>query len=60
MHSRNDPVVPPVVLGIMQQHIPVPVETVWFDESGHSMLLDVSGSDVASAIANFFQNQLPH
>ena len=57
LHSHNDLTVPPVVLGLMQKHIPAPLETAWFDDSGHVMLLDASGPDVASAVAEFFKGQ---
>ena len=57
VHSHKDSMVPPIVLGMMQKNIPVEVETAWFDDSGHSMLLDVSGPDVSSTIANFFRRQ---
>ncbi|MGB3135846.1 MAG: alpha/beta fold hydrolase [Nodosilinea sp.] len=58
VHSRNDLTVPPIVLDLMQAHIPAAIETAWFNDSGHSMLLDVSGSKVAFTLANFFQRQL--
>ena len=58
VHSHNDLTVPPVVLGLMQECIPVPIETVWFDESGHSMLLDASGPAVALKVADFLQSRL--
>ena len=57
IHSHNDLTVPPVVLGLMEKHIPTPIETAWFDDSGHSMLLDRSGSAVAAKIAEFFKHQ---
>ena len=58
IHSHNDLTVPPVVLALMEQHIPGQVKTAWFDQSGHVMLLDKSGLAVASSIAAFFQSQL--
>ena len=58
LHSHNDLTIPPVVLGMMQKHIPGPIETAWFDDSGHSMLLDVSGPAVAATIADFFRRHL--
>ena len=58
VHTQNDLTVPPVVLDLMQKHIPSPLETAWFDDSGHSMLLDASGAAVALTIADFFQRQL--
>lgn len=57
IHSHKDPVVPPVVLGIMQERIPNPIETAWFDDSGHVMQLDVSGEAVAAKVADFFKRQ---
>lgn len=60
VHSHKDLMVPPIVLGIMQKNIPIEIETAWFDESGHSMLLDVSGPKVASTIAGFFRRQFVH
>lgn len=60
VHSHNDLMVPPTVLGMMEKHIPIEIETAWFDESGHSMLLDVSGPRVSSAIAVFFRRQFLH
>jgi len=57
VHSRNDSTVPPIVLGMMQKHIPVEIEIAWFDDSGHVMLLDKSGPDVSSKVAEFFQRQ---
>ncbi|MGK7914582.1 MAG: alpha/beta hydrolase [Prochloraceae cyanobacterium] len=58
IHSRHDPIVPPVVLKLMQNRIRRPIETAWFDESGHCMLLDTNGPAVASTIAEFFLRQL--
>ncbi len=57
VHSRNDLTVPPVVLGLMNKHIPMVIETAWFDDSGHSMLLDVSGAAVSATVAEFFKYQ---
>lgn len=58
VHTHDDKTVPPIVLDLMQQQIPVPVETAWFDPSSHVMTLDVSGEQVSEAIAQFFQRQL--
>ena len=57
VHSHNDPTVPPIVLEMMQKQIPTEIEIAWFDDSGHVMLLDVSGPDVSSKVAGFFQRQ---
>ncbi len=59
VHSHRDLTVPPVVLKMMQKRIPAPVETAWFDSSGHCMLLDACGPAVAATIAEFFRRQLP-
>ena len=58
VHSHNDLTVPPVVLGLMQRQISADIEIAWFDDSGHSMLLDNSGSAVSSKVAQFFQAKL--
>ncbi|MGB3201374.1 MAG: alpha/beta fold hydrolase [Nodosilinea sp.] len=58
VHSHNDLTIPPVVLALMEAQIPVPIETAWFDDSDHVMLLDVSGAAVAKTVAEFFQRQL--
>ena len=58
VHSHHDTTVPPMVLGLMQNRIPVPVEIAWFDDCGHCMLLDVSGPVVAATVAQFFRSQL--
>jgi carboxylesterase len=58
VHSHQDLTVPPVVLALMERRISSEVETAWFDESGHSMLLDVQGTAVALKVAEFFHRQL--
>ncbi|MBE7385965.1 MAG: alpha/beta fold hydrolase [Leptolyngbya sp. SIO1E4] len=57
VHSHNDLTVPPVVLQMMQARMAVQIETAWFDNSGHSMLLDASGPVVSTTIAEFFSRQ---
>jgi len=57
IHSRNDHTVPPIVLPLMEKSIKSPLETAWFDDSDHVMLLDNSGAAVAARIAEFFQQQ---
>ncbi|MBE9030690.1 alpha/beta fold hydrolase [filamentous cyanobacterium LEGE 11480] len=54
VHSENDPTIPATVLPLMQQKIPTKIQTAWFNDSGHIMLRDVSGAEVAAAIAAFF------
>jgi carboxylesterase len=58
IHSHNDLTVPPVVLGLMQRQIPIPIETAWFDHSGHCMLLDKSGPEVVFTVTKFLQRHL--
>ena len=54
IHSQNDPVVPPVVLSLMQQRIPCPIKTAYFNNSGHVMLLDNSSREVIDTLLDFF------
>lgn len=54
IHSQKDPVVPPVVLPLMQQRISYPIQTNYFNDSGHVMLLDSSRNEVISTLLNFF------
>lgn len=54
IHSQNDPVVPPVVLSLMQERIPHPIQTAYFNDSGHVMLLDSSRHEVINTLLNFF------
>ena len=55
IHSQNDPVVPPIVLPLMQERIPHPIETAWFNDSGHVMLLDNSSREVINTLVEFFK-----
>jgi len=57
IHSHSDKIVPPIVLGLMQSSIQSEIEIAWFDNSGHSMLLDCNGEEVALKVANFFETQ---
>lgn len=57
-HSHNDPTINPVVPSWIQQRARGPVEVAWFDESGHTMPLDVQGKDVSNTIARFFTRQI--
>lgn len=54
IHSQNDTVVPPIVLPLMQQRIPQPIQTHYFNDSGHVMLLDNSRDQVINQLINFF------
>lgn len=58
LHSHGDATVPPIVLELMQRRIPAPIETVWFDPSGHVMLRDVNAPAVAITLAQFFVQRL--
>jgi len=58
VHTHQDTIVPPVVLDMMEQRIPGPLETQWFEPSCHLMTLDVSGQAISQSIATFFQKQL--
>jgi len=53
-HSHNDSTINPVVPKWIQQRARGPVEVAWFDESDHTMPLDVQGEDVSNTIARFF------
>ncbi|MGB3572384.1 MAG: alpha/beta fold hydrolase [Phormidesmis sp.] len=54
IHSQKDPVIPPIVLPLMQQQISHPIETHYFNDSGHVMLLDSNSSEVINALLDFF------
>ncbi|MGD1899862.1 MAG: alpha/beta hydrolase [Phormidesmis sp.] len=54
IHSQHDAVIPPVVLPIMQQRIQHPIQTAYFNNSGHVMLLDNSSSEVIDTLLEFF------
>jgi len=56
IHSQKDPVIPPVVLPLMQQQISHPIETHYFNDSGHVMLLDSNSSEVVNALLDFFNS----
>jgi carboxylesterase len=58
IHSRRDGTIPPRVVSLIERRVPGPVETAWFNQSGHIMLRDRQGEAVAEAIAQFFQRQL--
>lgn len=56
-HSRNDRTISPIVVDWLRDRVAGPLETQWFDRSGHVMPLDVCGPEVSRAIATFFQEQ---
>jgi carboxylesterase len=54
VHSHNDTTIDPIVAKWFQDRCKGPVEIAWFDESDHTMPLDVKGKEVSECIANFF------
>lgn len=36
------------------------VKRVWFNDSGHSMTVDVNGKEVSEEVAEFFQSRRRH
>lgn len=58
VQSRGDRVISPSVVQLLEQGLRVPLETVWFENSGHIMLRDRDGAAVAGAIAKFFAQYL--
>jgi carboxylesterase len=53
-HSHHDSTIDPVVTTWIQGKARGPVEIAWFDESDHTMPLDVQGQAVSKKIAAFF------
>lgn len=58
LHSHNDKTIPPVVMDWMERDISAPLESSWYDESGHCMPLDVAGDKIAHQVAQFMTNRL--
>ncbi len=56
VHSRNDKTIDPVVTGWIKERATGTVDVAWFDESDHTMPLDVKGSEVSETIARFFKH----
>ncbi len=57
IHSMKDDTVPPVkVTRLLQNNVKAPLEIAWFNESCHTMTLDVKGPEIAQKIVGFFQN----
>ena len=54
MQTRADEVIPVRVGDEIEAHVRGPLARAWFDESGHSMTVDVAGGRVAEAAASFF------
>ena len=57
-HSKNDSAIDPVVPEIIKEKTNGPVEIAWFNDSDHSMTLDIQGKEIAKKITTFFLEQL--
>ena len=57
-HSKNDSAIDPVVPEIIKEKANGTVEIAWFNDSDHSMTLDVQGKEIAKKITDFFLEQL--
>ncbi len=55
-HSKKDLDIDPVITQWISNSVQGPVSIEWFNESGHTMPLDVQGSEVCATIASFFEN----
>lgn len=58
VHSIKDDTIPPMVMKWIQRDIKAPLETAWFNESSHAMLLDIQGDAVANYIAQGLKRAL--
>lgn len=58
IHSQMDRTIPARIVDLIERQVPVPVETFWFNESGHIMLRDRDQKAVALALTEFMQRQL--
>jgi len=54
-HSHRDTQIDPIVASWLQERVKAPVKIEWFDASGHTMPLDVSGKEVSVTIAKFLK-----
>ncbi len=55
IHSMKDDGVPPVkVTRLLQKQVKASLEIAWFNDSGHTMPLDVQGPEIAEKIVTFF------
>jgi carboxylesterase len=57
-HSKNDSAIDPVVPELIKEKANGPVEIAWFNDSDHSMTLDIQGKEIAKKIVTFFVEQL--
>jgi len=53
-HSKKDSAIDPIVPEIIKEKIKGSVEIAWFNDSEHSMTLDIQGKEVAKKIVTFF------
>lgn len=53
-HSHNDGTIDPVVANWIENNVSGPVQVNWYDESDHTMPLDVQGEEISQDIAKFF------
>lgn len=57
IHTRNDRTVPASATEVVEQQVNGPAKTVWFDESGHCMPLDINGAEVSAQVAEFLVDE---
>ena len=57
-HSKKDSAIDPVVTEIIKEKAKGTVEIAWFNDSEHSMTLDIQGKEIAKKIVTFFLEQL--
>ncbi len=55
-HSKKDLDIDPIITQWISNSVQGPVLIEWFNESGHTMPLDVQGSEICATIASFFVN----
>lgn len=55
-HSHDDTTIHPKVVKWIKENVKGPVQVKWYDDSGHTIPLDVDGEKAAENIANFFLN----
>ena len=57
-HSKNDSAIDPVVPELIKEKANETVEIAWFNDSDHSMTLDIQGKEIAKKITTFFMKQI--
>lgn len=55
-HSHNDNTIDPVIVHWIENKVESHLETAWFNQSGHTMPLDVQGEEVIKRIVSFFNS----